>query len=611
LIVHEGLHSALTRLARDGLALLLVAGLLLACEMRDERRPAPRNLVVISVDTLRADHLGVYGYGRDTSPRIDALASDGTVFEQAMSTAPWTLPSHVSMLTGLYPSQHRVHDDGGRLAPEVPTLAARFADAGFHTFAVVSHIYVASPFGLDRGFAVFDDSLLEGGAINPRGDAVVDRFVQLLDAHLGGSVETSAPAAGGPEAARAALPFFAFVHFFDPHWDYGAPPPFARRFVPGGYEGRIDGSYESMVPFLRTNAVMSEEDREALVGFYDGEIAYVDAQVGGLLDALDARGLRGSTTIVLTADHGEEFKEHKRLGHGRTLFDEQLHVPLIVAGHPRLDRGRRSGLVSLVDLTPTLLDLFGLAPIETATGRSLARPQKPEPRFVFAESIRFGIDVRAVRSPHHKLIDVRSNDRKLFYDLAADPGEQRPRRTGTERNRLEVALDAYLAASDEGWWLQLIGRTPPLRLRARARVVGGRILDPRHYFSGLLEGREARFERFELSDGGRSLEIDVEVERHMGSIRFETEPPDAAIEFEIDELRGGELRVAGRVVDPADPRVFARDDEDVLQPMPRLADREAGVYLGASPTGAAARAAPLSRAARARLEALGYADDEE
>ena len=208
---------------------LILLATLVACSAGREIAPRP-NVLVISVDTLRRDHLGCYGYERDTSPNIDALAARGVMFSNALSTSSWTLPSHASMLTGRYPSSHGLRDDGVELAPAVPTLAASFQRNGYHTLAVVSHVYVSSAFGLERGFDAFDDTLTEGGTTNPLAERVADRFLALL-------------------RASPARPFFGFVHFFDPHWPYTAPEPFARRFADPAYAGPIDGSVESLLPY--------------------------------------------------------------------------------------------------------------------------------------------------------------------------------------------------------------------------------------------------------------------------------------------------------------------------------------------------------------------------
>ncbi|MCH7813608.1 MAG: sulfatase, partial [Planctomycetes bacterium] len=234
--------------------------------------PPPPNILFISVDTLRRDHLGCYGYGPDTSPNIDALARDGTVFDNAISSSSWTLPAHASMLTGLYPAFHGLQDDGVKLGPQVVTLAESLQAAGYHTIGVVSHVYVSSAFGLDRGFDTLDESLIADGATNPVAEQVVDRFLELRS------------------QAPPGKKVFAFVHFFDPHWDYSPPPPYDTRFVDPAYAGPVDGTIGSLLKFYGSDVRMPEADRRQAIALYDGEIAYLDAQIGRLFDALRAAG---------------------------------------------------------------------------------------------------------------------------------------------------------------------------------------------------------------------------------------------------------------------------------------------------------------------------------
>src|SRR5437867_10644588 len=209
---------------------LLIAAAVHACSPP----PSRPGLIFILIDTLRADHLGAYGYSRPTTPFLDSLASRGVLFEQAIAQAPWTLPSSMSLMTGRLPSGHRVENDGMRLAPEIPTLAEVLSGSGYATSGVVSHIYVSALFGFDRGFQRFEDFGLtrdyrfEAGR-EPRAEKVTDRALELFRSMQG-------------------RPFFLFVHYFDPHWDYDPPPPFDARFT-APYHGAISGSYQSFSKF--------------------------------------------------------------------------------------------------------------------------------------------------------------------------------------------------------------------------------------------------------------------------------------------------------------------------------------------------------------------------
>jgi len=547
--------------------------------------PEIEHVLLVSIDTLRADHTGWHGYARETTPVLSALAQRGVVFAQAMSTSSWTLPSHASLLTGRYPSGHGAQDDGSRLADAVPTLAERFQSAGIHTLGVVSHVYVGRPFGFARGFDRFDDSLTEEGTTNPRGDAVVDRFLAHLD--------------GRPADAR----FFGFVHLFDPHWDYDAPPPDGRAWVPADYAGPIDGRYETMVPFLAGEGATAA-DREALVAYYDGEVRWVDRQLGRLVAGLDARGLASSTLLVVTSDHGEEFFDHGRLGHGRTVYQEQLHVPLLFHHRALAPEWRREP-VSAVDVAPTLLDLAGLPVPEALPGQSL-RELAPGDRVLFAESIRFGIAWRAARMGDAKVAELAEAGGRAFFDLARDPGERKPLRRDPTGGALGEALLDFAAAADRGWHWRIVARgEAPVRFRARFETPG-QIVAPRHFASGGLGGPEVAFDRFELSPEGRSLSVDVVAVQHTGSIRFETVPADAPVTLAIERLEGGALYAGDGSRLAGSPLRLQRDDSRLAEGFAAADALGDGVHVRTVPEPPRAEAPALSEDARRHLEALGY-----
>lgn len=498
------------------------------------------------------------------------------------------------MLTGLYPAFHRLQDDGSTLPEQITTLGQALRRGGYHTMAVVSHVYVSSEFGLDRGFDRFDDSLIRGGARNPIAAEVVDAALELL-----GSVPSR--------------PYFAFLHFFDPHWDYAAPDPFGSAFADPHYEGAIDGTLGAMMPYLRGDRPMPTADLAQAIALYDGEIAYLDAQIGRLLDRLREMGLMQHTVVVLTADHGEEFREHGRLGHGKSLFRELLAVPLVISGHRAFPANRRRGdLASIVDIAPTLLELAGIEPIEGIQGHSLVAPEAGAERVVFAESIRFGNEMRAARNGRYKLIHALQGNHRLFFDLESDPHERRVLAADPSGGELGSRLDEYSAEADRGWHLKLIALSGgELRCRGTIRV-DGRIVHPRRTYSGHLEGpNAAEFDTFELSPAGDLLTFDARLTFLMGEISFETAPPDAKVTFDMDAgnaagtagvfLGSGIATTAGEPLRlaPHDPRVRGLP-RDYIGAAP-------GCYVRAVP----ARVAPgdepsLSEEALRRLRALGY-----
>ncbi len=368
--------------SRTAAARVLLA-CLLACPGCGGGAAVRPNVLLISIDTLRADHLSCYGYERATSPRIDALAEQGVLFERAVSTTSWTLPAHLSMLTGLPISAHGVCDDrlwdrkDARGKPIPPPLRGTFvseslqaegyATAGFYTWK-----YLDDQFGFGPGFDHWERlgwdffSHPEVGAryleLRQADDteglkALAAAHPELLDPARRTSPEAIDRAMAWLDEERAAeqsRPFFLFVHLFDVHDPYQPPPEF-DRFGDPAYAGSIDGARVTS-PDSPVRGDMPPADLERLVSLYDGGIAFVDAQVGRLLDHLEERGLARDTLVILTSDHGEEFFEHGQKTHRRQLYVESVEVPLILRWPARLPRGERvGGTVGLIDLVPTIL----------------------------------------------------------------------------------------------------------------------------------------------------------------------------------------------------------------------------------------------------------------
>jgi len=360
-----------------------------------------RVLVWISIDTLRADHLGTWGYGRPTSPALDARLRDFVVFDEAMATSSWTLPSLASQITSRYPTAHGAVNPRTAVSPASRTVFEALAEAGFTVLGVTGNFYISTEYGLWRGF----DALW-----HTQGPAV------SIDAYARRALEE-----------RGSGDLALFLHYMDPHAPYAPPPPFDRRFDPG-YRGAIDGhNYATM----RRSGPADVEHVKAL---YDGEIASTDAHIEGTLRALAEEGLLQSAVIVLSADHGEEFLEHGSWNHGGTLFREVLHVPLAVRV-PGVPPRRIGAPVSLVDLAPTVLDALGVVPPHSFMGQSLLpvlRGQPPRPGPIFAET--------ELTAGHDRVVAVREGSRAYvlhqggaaaakeaaaLYDVRADPGETR------------------------------------------------------------------------------------------------------------------------------------------------------------------------------------------
>jgi arylsulfatase A-like enzyme/Tfp pilus assembly protein PilF len=386
--------------ARRRLALLaaLAAGCLAGCA-----DSAPRSVVLISIDTLRADRLGCYGNPDGLTPNLDRLAAEGVVFTDATAPTPVTLPSHTSLMTGRYPTATGVRNNGTFVVPESEeTLAERLKREGWRTGAVVAAYPLVRRYGLDQGFDLYDDRVpglspgTEGLAVHfpeRRADEVTDRALAAWNALGAGSR-------------------LLWVHYFDPHAPYDPPG----------------------------------ERAETQAGRYDGEVAFADREIGRLLDAVLADD--PDAVIAVVSDHGEGLGDHGEKTHGIFVYQSTLHVPLLVRAPGRLPAGRRVGApVSLVDVAPTLLALAGLSSGKGVEGIDLTTLLDAEPpdRVVYAEShvprleYRFS-ELRALRRGGLKLIDAPEPE---LYDLAADPGELRPLD--------EPALDQELLADLRGF----------------------------------------------------------------------------------------------------------------------------------------------------------------
>lgn len=373
---------------------------------RREPPPAAENLVVVTIDTLRADRLGVYG-GKVATPNLDRIAKAGAFFRQAFSEVPLTRPSHLSIFTGRYPFQHGIRQNvSARFEADTPLLAEILKDDGFHTAGFVSSLVLASESGLDRGFDTYSDDFGEDrepalllDSVQKRGDVTMADALAWLH-HK-------------PEGR-----FFLWVHLYDPHDPYDPPEPYASR-----YPGRP----------------------------YDGEVAFADDLVGRLDAALSELGLAERTLLLVTSDHGEAFEEHGETGHGYFLYDPTLHVPLLVRG-PGVPAGTELEVpVESVDILPTVIEMLGLSlPAEMKLpGESLASSLhgggEPEARPLYAESLMARLlygwgELASIREGRWKFIRAPKPE---LYDLEEDPGEKdnRIEQNHGAADRLRVRLD--------------------------------------------------------------------------------------------------------------------------------------------------------------------------
>jgi arylsulfatase A-like enzyme len=400
-------------------------------------RPERPTLVLVSIDCLRADHVGAYGYPLPTTPEIDAVAREGTIFENAFATASWTLPSHMSMLTGLVPSLHGA-TKWEKLSSGLDYLPELLGRSGYRSVGVVSWVYLSQVYGFERGFDAYQ--VLD----QPDARDIIDRAIEAL--HRG---------RGQPQ--------FLFAHLWDAHWPYMPDPEDLDRL--GGRPRDIS----SLLRFIR-DAKPTDDDRERreIIRLYDAEVAFADRELGRLFREMKAMGLWESSLLVITSDHGEAFFEHGHWQHSQTLYDELTRVPLIVKWPGQAEPGRESAPVSLVDLFVTFAEAAGID-VEAGGGagplarRSLTSPPDRD-RIVLSEvnwrsPTGSGMKV-ALRDLGRKYIATLSGppgddlgvnevESEELYDLVNDPGEREnlAGRDSASLNRFRGELRSFLEAA--------------------------------------------------------------------------------------------------------------------------------------------------------------------
>lgn len=417
--------------------------------------PPPFNIVVVLIDTLRADHLGAYGYPRPTSPRFDALARDGVLFEEVTAQAPWTKPSIASLMTGRFVHNHGVVSSRDALGTEMHTFAEALQERGYRTAAFSGNPWITPEFRFDQGFGHFESGRAMGPQLTvlyrtlKRVDRVLDRAGLRLDfAHrafwgasgnLGNSERDRQLTDATVEwiTTHRDDPFFVYLHLIGPHDPYEPPSEYVRPFREPDWDGRPGPSRPPgrVQTVFDTAEPLPADDHAALIAQYDGAIAFADAQLGRLVDALRDSGQLDRTLLIVTSDHGEEFYEHRNWRHGNQLYAEVVHVPLLFRLPSRLPAGRRGDLAMSVDVLPTVLALLdGRAPAGTGLdGRALfaAADGAPAP-VAFAEHWWFEggtYSSRMTRQGELKLTEsrdeTRGQERTELYNLASDASEQR------------------------------------------------------------------------------------------------------------------------------------------------------------------------------------------
>ncbi len=431
------------------------------------------NIVLISVDALRPDHTFLGAYERDTTPHLKEFAKESVVFDNAFANSSWTRASVSTMFTSLYPTSHKNNGLGSELAQAAFTLPKALKTKGYATGVFSANAFVAPVFGFGSGVDKFYHKrvsvygqLIMGhvlGSLRKYSPFLnkLNIFFESIEIPFLGEAGKTTKAEGLNDAfldwtsGLKGQPFFAYFHFMETHTPYATPAPFDRKFVDPSYTGPLPNDQPLHEPFypLTKAIALPEKEYDNLVAQYDGNIAYVDHRLNELFQALRERDLLDKTLVIITADHGEEFYEHYGWGHGKSLYREVIHVPMIVRYPAQFPQGKVSQAnVQHIDLLPTILELTGIPAPKHLEGRSFAswakNPDDPgEPRTLYSEVIHENSYARSVIDKNLKLIElhVYGKEKQLLYDLTADPKEQNPLdlKVHPESVRLKQLLDSF------------------------------------------------------------------------------------------------------------------------------------------------------------------------
>jgi arylsulfatase A-like enzyme len=583
--------------AVGAVALLALAG----CHTEPTAVTTPPNIIIYLVDTLRRDHLGIYGYSRDPAPRLTAFADDAVRFERAFSPSSWTRPAVASLLSGIYPAEHGARTRLDKIAPGVELIGEYLRDAGYRSAAFVSNVNVLPIWGFDRGFDVFVD--VDSEHKNSHSDAVNDAVFEHLD-------------------AGASAPFLLYIHTRDPHQPYEPPPPFDQLWpetAPADATNRPD---TKKPPWVTKN-----------IQRYDGEVSYNDDQFGKLMDRLKNDGLYRNSLIVFTADHGEEFFEHGVWGHGQSLFGEVVRIPLLI----KLPGNRHGGSVvdaraTLVDLLPTLLSAAGVAAPETLAGIDLLPAMEsreeppPDERPLFFELDLIGqtgkrtISSAMIRGRFKYTARSQPTREIGLWNLDLDPNEITNLANEMPETREEFAesIEAYRNLDASGVHLWVEG------FSGRRSVAKGTLTTTGRFEQVRGPSHEAD-DRVVIHPDNRRMTFEMFLDSERASpdrdgIVFDVFPTDATIALEqltvdgvtVAVLMGRDARPAGEL-----PLEIVRESPDIAIDHPdelfQLVPAASGTATGASAhIGFVSRAqgelSDLEAPIMERLKALGYVE---
>jgi arylsulfatase A-like enzyme len=552
-------------------------------------------VVLCTIETLRRDHTSLYGYGRATTPFLEALAKESLVFEEAYSQSSWTRPSMATVLTGLYASQHGTVQGTDRLPGAFVLISELLREAGYATAACCGCETISKPtFNYDQGFDLFVDE----------GSATFEKTRQDALEWL---------------AADEGRPFFLFIHVFDPHEPYDAPLPFRDVFDPQ-YDGRLKAVSALSPSGSAVRVGLTDRDRQYIKARYDAEIYYVDTVLEGLVAQLKERGLWDDTLLVVTSDHGEEFGEHGDWGHGKTLFPQSLAVPLLIKLPAQAHGGRRVlGLAGGVDIVPTILAALGVdAPaylpgmdlLESAvrTGRTSRQAHAAELWDIGAD--RRGEPAYSIISEGFQFILPRAYapETQYLFNLREDPSG----RTNLISSRLDVAERLRLMVEQR---YGCVGYT----LAANGSGAGP------HVFSvtvtseaAITETEGVRIEpddAVRVSEDAHTMQARLTVAGDDDAVRFRTEPPNVPVTIAVqldgadapaDLVRLGPSGEAPKRLPLAVPAQRSAVDADTSEARLYKVGGELGLFIWRNGTPRGSQAADLDEETLRALKQLGY-----
>ncbi|MCK4807273.1 MAG: sulfatase-like hydrolase/transferase [Candidatus Aegiribacteria sp.] len=375
------------------------------------------DIVLILIDTIRADHLSINGYFRETTPVLDSLASSGTMWTHVQGQSSWNLPAMATIMTGLSQRAHAAgyYNDSfygiDTALPTIPLMIKR--GVGYQTAAFFNVVFMNENFGFHQGFDHFDCQGFPGKASLRNAEETVNDYLEWYDAHR-----------------DSTKPLFSAIHFFDPHLPYSPPPPWDTLYSDPKSDQLFNifwGRGNDVVDLNQGLVEMDSTQLEIMVGLYDGELAFTDSQIGRLISELKARGTLENTVFIIVGDHGEEFLDHDGFGHGHTLYQEILNVPLIISGR-YIPIGVKDEVVGQIDILPTILGISGMdIPIWVDGMDILSTDSIRTTRYITSSNIIWATpDLAAVRLESMVVIGNPQEVSPVLYDLRNDPDELNP-----------------------------------------------------------------------------------------------------------------------------------------------------------------------------------------